>query len=48
MGIRGIRTRNGMLGNLPPGLLAPMYLVILCKKGNACYGDSLTYIKEMR
>ena len=31
-GIHGRRTRNGMLGSLPPGLLAPMYLVILYKK----------------
>ena len=32
MWIMGTRTRNGMLGSFPLGLLAPMYLVIFAKR----------------
>ena len=48
MGTMGTRTRNGMLGSFPLGLLAPMYLVMLYKKGYMCYGDNYTIIKQMR
>ena len=46
MGVMGTRIRNGMLGSLPLGLLAPMYLVMLYKKGYTCYRDNYTIIKQ--
>ena len=41
-------TRIGKLGSFPLGLLAPMYLVMLYKKGYMCYRDNYTIIKQMR
>ena len=41
------KTRNGMLGSLPPGLLAPKYLVSNTKKGSTYYGDKLNKYKPI-
>ena len=29
-----------MLGSLPPGLLAPLYLCKIIQKGDMCYGEN--------
>ena len=41
MGIHGKRTRNGMLGSLPPYLLAPMYLCNAAQKGIRVIGITI-------